>query len=111
MQIKIPKVTVKVDLGAYAAELTGETLEVWVNPPLAVLREHTEIVSLEKDTPETSDALMDWYAKIWSQGAKDNGWTRQELRELEQTDPALFGFMIRSTWEARAEHLTRKKKS
>ena len=43
MKIEIPKVVVPVDLGGYAAELTGKTLYVWVNPSMDKLKEYDDL--------------------------------------------------------------------
>jgi hypothetical protein len=112
MKINIPKVVMPVDLGEYAEELRGQMLHVWVNPPLEVLNEHAALV-----TPGTADAtetggLLAWYARIWSQGVSaETHWSVEELHTIEQQDPALLGWMISATWEARKAHTERKKKA
>ena len=109
MKIKIPKVVTPVDFGEYAEELRGQSLWVWVNPPMEVLDKHAQIVTTAGKTQ--ADDLRAWYAAIWSEGAEDTRWTVEELRELEQRDPALFGWMISETWKARRDHVDRKKKA
>lgn len=55
--------------------------------------------------------MLAWYAEIWSQGPADMAWTVSELRDLEAKDPALLGWMISQTWQARLAHVEHKKKS
>lgn len=45
MKIKIPKIVVPVDFGAYAPELAGNQLQVWVNPPMQFLQEYNDLVA------------------------------------------------------------------
>ena len=110
MKIKIPKVVAPVDFGEYTEELRGQSLWVWVNPPMEVLQLHAQIVTAKSETG--GDDLRAWYAAIWSEGIEaDTHWTADELRELERKDSALFGWMIGETWNARREHIDRKKKA
>ena len=55
MKISIPKVIMPVDLGEYAAELTGKTLQVWVNPSMRKLQEYNDLVT-ELQTNELAAA-------------------------------------------------------
>ena len=121
MKINIPKVIVGVDMGEYALELSGRMLQVWVNLPLDVLSEHLSMaarlnpalinphpaLSLEG---EGEGELLKWYAFVWSQGEVESHWTVDELKEIEQEDPAFLSWMIGATWEARKAHMDRKKK-
>jgi hypothetical protein len=121
MKIVIPKVIVGVDMGEYAPELAGRMLQVWVNLPLDVLSEHLAMaarlnpavinphpaLSLEG---EGEGELLKWYAFVWSQGEIESHWTVDELKEIEQEDPAFLSWMIGATWEARKAHMDRKKK-
>lgn len=45
MKIDIPKVIVLVELAAYAPELAGKFLHVWVNPPREKLQEYDDLVT------------------------------------------------------------------
>jgi hypothetical protein len=153
MKINIPKVIIPVDFGGYAAELAGQFLQVWVNPPQDKLKAY-EILVMELNERELSAAkqilvpdqptgepeanilkhtiarigallkirketpaqgldvqVLEWYAEMWSQGPQATQWTAQELRELEQRDPACLTWMISQTWQARRDHVERKKKS
>lgn len=45
MKINIPKVIVPVELNGYAAELAGQFLQVWVNPPQEKLKAYDALVT------------------------------------------------------------------
>jgi hypothetical protein len=64
----------------------------------------------EEKTEGVSVDLLEWYANIWSQGPADTQWTVEELRTLEESDPAFLSWMIAQTWKARGEHMEQKKK-
>ena len=119
MKINIPKVIVGVDMGEYAPELSGRMLQVWVNLPLDVLSEHLAMAArLAPSLAESAltfegdgqEGLLKWYAFVWSQGDVESHWTVDELKEIEQEDPAFLSWMIGATWEARKAHMDRKKK-
>ena len=135
MKINIPKVIVGVDMGEYAPELAGRMLQVWVNLPLDVLSEHLAMAARLNLTPSVlrtsppnipsgvfggesaltfvgdgQEGLLKWYAFVWSQGDVESHWTVDELKEIEQEDPAFLSWMIGATWEARKAHMDRKKK-
>lgn len=70
------------------------------------------IVAKKLRKPDSLDQrLLDWYAEIWSQGPAGTGWTAEELRIVEANDPAFLSWAITRTWQARAEHIDRKKKA
>jgi hypothetical protein len=110
MKIDIPKVIVSIDMGEYAPELKGRCLKVWVNPPLDVLTAHLTMAAKMTQEATTQAELLQWYADLWSQGEADSRWTLDELRAIEQDDPAFLSWMITATWEARRAHMDRKKK-
>jgi|JI8StandDraft_2_1071088.scaffolds.fasta_scaffold71226_3 hypothetical protein len=112
MKIEIPKVLATVDLGEYAPELKGKFLCVWVNLPADVLTEHFLLAAKVKaDDPNAYVELLNWYARIWSQGTAETHWTLDELRELEQRDASFLSWMISATWSKYAEHKSFKKKA
>lgn len=119
MKINIPRVVVAVDMSEYAPELAGQYLHVWVNPPLDKLGEHMMLAAQASlsPTPDPSpigggeDQLLEWYVEVWSQGPEPTHWTLEEVREIQQRDPAFLVWMIQATTTARREHLDRKKKS
>jgi hypothetical protein len=107
MDIKIPKVIQRVDMGGYSSALSGRHVCVWVNPTLAILREHDEIVKAGDDTKAFA-----WYAKVFSQDEDvSTHWTAAELEAARETDPSFWGWLVRAFWDARGEHVSKKKPS
>lgn len=113
MQITIPKIVVPVDMSEYAPELAGHWLHVWVNPPLDKLGEHMMLsAQLQVKTAGNSEEpLLAWYSEMWSQGPEPTHLPIEEIKAVQQKDPALLVWMIQSTTEARKAHMDRKKKS
>ncbi len=59
MKIRIPKVIVPVELSEYHAELAGQKLYVWINPPMAKLQAYNDLVnSLEQQELEAARQAM-----------------------------------------------------
>lgn len=56
MDIQIPKLVVTVDFGEYAPELAGQSLHVWINPPMATLAQYNDLVVAmqERDLDEAA---------------------------------------------------------
>ena len=67
-------------------------------------------IKAQKKPVGIDEKLLCWYAEMWSQGSEETRWTVAELRLLEDQDPAFLSWMIRKTWETRADHIQRKKK-
>jgi len=69
-------------------------------------------LNLKKETPADGldIKLLDWYARLWSQGPAETHWTVSELRTLEAQDPAFLSWMIGETWQALTAHKQQKKK-
>lgn len=117
MELKIPKVLQRIDLGGYDDALSGQFLTVWLNPTLSDLREHDAILEKpkegeERNVEEENAKTFAWYAKIFSKGEDTaSRWTENELMELREKDPAFWVWMLRVYWDARGEHLAKKKKS
>ena len=111
MKINIPKVLVPVDLGEYAAELAGNFLQVWVNPPLHIMQQHTDATQAAQAETGSQAPLYEWYAQQWSQHSDPaQHWTAQELEALQTNDPALLAWLIDATWQAIGAHRFKKKK-
>ena len=111
MKINIPKVIVPIDMAEYAPELAGTCLHVWVNPTLNKMNEHASLAASALSVEVlTSDNLLAWYLDLWNQGPAETHWTLEELHDLEEKDPAFLSWMITVTWNARREHMDRKKK-
>jgi hypothetical protein len=61
---------------------------------------------------EYAPKLREWYAALWSQGEnQERHWTPEELKELDETDPALFNWLRDMSQEKMREHRNRQKKS
>lgn len=131
MKYLIPKIVRPLDLAEYAPELKGHTVVVWVNPDRAFVTQRDELIEQYnlkldalKDNPEGIEefkaytfetflpGIFGWFAKLWSQGAEDDThWTVEEIRELEDADPALAEFMKRRSMQMIQEHRAKEKKS
>jgi hypothetical protein len=123
MDIKIPKITVPLDLGGYSPALAGQVLQVWVNPPLEkclqcqdVLRRSLEIekemvklqaenskdkeksTGLEQEGKELLGQIDALFSEIWSQGAEETHLTAENIckfrKESLGTDPRLFWWIV-----------------
>lgn len=131
MKIEIKKVTQDLDLGDYAEEYKGQglALKVWVNPDRGTIAERDDIqAEFDRQLQETktnnalvepflkwvveiyTPAVMDWYARLWSQGERETHWTVEELQALDERDPALFDWLKRRSVQMIVEHRTREKK-
>lgn len=111
----IPKILKVLELSDYAPELAGVRVYVWVNPPRDIRRRYPEILELLNDKANTESAgqqLMEWLALLWSQGAPDTHLTAENVAALVNldTDPALYGWLLRHTLDALIEHATGAKK-
>ena len=121
MKIDIPRVTVALDLGAYAPTLAGQTVQIWVNPTRAFLRQRSEAFALLNANEETTaearmaqfnDALLTWFAALWSQHPDTaTHWTADELRTLDEQDPALLVWLINESNARLKGHREAEKKS
>jgi len=80
---------------------------------LGAIKTMAHWVSSKKDKrPDGIDVkFLEWYAEIWSQGPEQTRWTVDELRELENQDPAFLSWMITQTWATRTAHVQGKKKA
>lgn len=106
MQIQIPRLVQPLPLADYAPELGAVTIFVWVNPPIEFLRRRETL---------TDDEIDAWWVELWSQGS-DPGtrWTAEDLQRLitetSSTDPGLWPWLARRTWELIGEHRAAAKK-
>jgi hypothetical protein len=130
MEFDIKKIIRDLPLEEYAEEYKGSTLKIWVNPDRGFIGRRdelqTEFDSRLRET-KTNNALaepfmtwvaeiytpsvMDWYARLWSQGERETHWTVEELQALDERDPALFDWLKRRSVQMIVEHRTREKKA
>lgn len=111
----IPRIVKAIELGDYAPELAGGRVYVWVNPPRDIRRRYPEILELLNDKANTESAgqqLMEWLSLIWSQGAPETHITTDDVAALVglDTDPALYGWLVKRTLDALIEHAAGGKK-
>lgn len=108
MRFQIPRLVRPLPLAEYAPELGAVTVFVWVNPP-------GEFLNRREGLDEVG--LYAWIAEMWSQG-QDPGthWTADDVRalvsgDITDTDPGLWRWLMRRTWELIAEHRAQAKKA
>jgi len=131
MKIEIMKGLQDLDLGDYADEYKGQGLavKVWVNPDRGTIAERDDIqAEFDRQLQETktnnalvepflkwvvetyTHVILNWYSRLWSQGAPDTHWSVDEMKELDKQDPALFEWMKRRSVQMIIQHRTREKK-
>lgn len=137
MKIKVPKIIKQLHLTEYAPEM-DVTIDVWVNPPRAVMLEFSRLRALSEAFPQRLSALSqeeiderrkigdgmndvgrqiaEWYATIWSQGQDaSRHWSTDEVITLMEgmtdTDPMLFVWLMVQTHRLIAAHRTDIKKA
>ncbi len=120
MPIKIPKIIRDMPLSEYAPEMGEAVLKVWVNPDRAFVKRFMDIsnttaasglfgTGIEAATgkaPDTDLLLSAWYAELLSQGPAGTQVSGEELRDLFEHDPALWGFIATKCWTLIDEHRT-----
>jgi len=131
MKFDIPKIIRPLEMSAYAEEMEGLALQVWVNPSRNIKKEfwgyQVELIGLKQElnkltaakaNPATKkvDALNErvevlhktiyaWYANIWSQASDpDTHVAVEEIEAMTDEDPALWIFMAQGTQALIEEH-------
>ena len=135
MKLNLPKLIRPIPLADYAPEMefqedgkTPAVVQVWVNPPQALLAQHGELRQradaankrLGRDAPagddlkalalelsEVGQALAALYAELWSQHADpETHWTADGVLALSanDTNPDLFGWLTSRTVRLINEH-------
>jgi hypothetical protein len=129
MKIEIRKVLRPLRLAEYAAEYGETALAVWVNPPKALGDERVALARMTYEAKlaiaeseaeseaqaagvaqlrEAGEKTLAWLAKIWSQ---EEPWSVEEITQLYESDPALYQWLLRRTFEMVDEHRSAEKKS
>ncbi len=124
MKIDIPVICADVALSEYDERLSPAVIKVWVNPTRQFLRERDEMIAgissmKTAENPVTEEvlepfnnAMMDWYARLWSKGADpETHWTADEVRVLNETDPSLFHWLLTRSGQVMREHRENEKKN
>ena len=131
MKFNVPKIIRRLEMSAYAEEMDGLALHVWVNPSrnikkafwdlqieLIGLRQELNKLMAAKAKPATKkgDALNErvngvhktiyaWYANIWSQASDtDTHVVFEEIEAMTDEDPALWTFMAQGTQALIEDH-------
>lgn len=135
-KIQIPKIVRPLRLADYAPEYGDAVIQVWVNPPRALVEEYREALELAyaaqssiaggaleeagqgealRQISAAGERIIAWMAQIWSQGYDaESHWTAAEVQELvahsEDRDPGLWPWLSAQTRNLILEHRTRAKK-
>lgn len=136
MKINVPKIIKQVNLAEYAPEI-DTSVDVWVNPPRAMMLEFYRLKALSqalserlatvpedaseqrmaigKELNDVGIELVAWHAAIWSQGQdEERHWTADEVNQLidetVNTDPMLWYWLMIQTQKLIAEHRSEIKK-
>ena len=130
MKFDIPKIVRPLEMSAYAEEMEGLALQVWVNPSRNIkndfaalqikiygLKQEIEKVLSAKKVNEkkaenlgmnvdtVNDSIYEWYANILSQSSDtDSHVSVDELKELTDEDPALWVYIATGTQALMGEH-------
>lgn len=119
MRFNIPVLTEPINLTEYAggmrnADGTPMVVQVWVNPPrrlFAAYDASVERLQAAGADPTAQRAaateLAAWYAEVWSQhpDAQTHCTPEDVLAMMElETDPRLYPWLARRTWDAIKAH-------
>jgi len=95
MKLEFAKHVVVVDLGEYMPEMSGQSIHVWVNPPMGLRLAYFEAL---KDS--NYERIYEITAEFLSQGPEDTRWTADELRDLLETsavtDPRFWSWLVQT---------------
>ena len=117
-------------MSAYAEEMDGLALHVWVNPSRNIkneffslqtkiggLKQESEKLltakkpddkkaeALAKSVEKINKSIYEWYANIWSQATDpETHVTVEEIEAMVTEDPAIWAFMARGTQALISEH-------
>jgi hypothetical protein len=120
-KFEFKKITRPVDLSNYAAEYSGASFQVWVNPSRVVLADwyemraaYVELISEAQTQPSNEAMVLElrgarfvalnarinaWLATLWSQDEDaDTHWTSEEVDQLvttmTDTDPQAWAWLL-----------------
>lgn len=133
MQITIPRIVRPIELSDYAPELAGVRVYVWVNAPrdfyarhAALLKENdelraqldsankqAEIVTLGEAVRKIGAGFVEFFCELWSQADDaETHWTVESVSALItlDTDPGLYGWLCRRSFELVLNHKALGKK-
>lgn len=123
MKFNIPVIIRPLALKDYAPEMEAVIFQVWVNPPRAVLSKYWQAqTDLAHDIKEKNvdnvdsiiSAVQEFAVEVWSKGDEDSRWTIEEVIQLwehcQETDPALWAWLIGNTINMIQDHRNDVKK-
>jgi hypothetical protein len=132
MQIKLPKIIKPLKISEYAPG-SEEEIQVWVNPPVALLQEYDKTIAtarelieksvdaqkgktfndklkreIEAQSEEAGTAQIKILSEIWSQGPKLTHYSVEEIKKLiegtRDADPMFWLWLKDKTIQLIAEH-------
>lgn len=96
MEIRIPEIHETIALADYAPEFGEQTISVWVNPPLNLIKSIAELDDqvAEGFSDEIAEQFLATLGQLW-------GWPAEDVRKLyehaQDTTPALFTWLVIKT--------------
>ncbi len=122
-----PKVVRALDLGAYGPEYEGLALGVWVNPPREIRETYVQVSGDIRDLVRVIDdkaneaehleklkaastRMLDWLAIVLGQGEEETRCSREQLEELADASPGLYGWILHSAYWSIMDYRANKKK-
>lgn len=133
MNIVIPRIVRPIELSEYAPELDSVRVYVWVNAPRDFYARHSELMkendalraqfdgttapdklaAMGNDLQRIGSEFVEFFRELWSQGKDpETHWTTESVSELIMldTDPELYGWLCRRSFELVLDHKARGKK-
>jgi len=131
MKFDIPKIIRPLEMSAYAEEMEGLALQVWVNPTRNIKNDFTDlqvsliglrvdieellaaenaadkkVETLNKKVDVVNVSIYEWYSNILSQSSDpDARVSVDDLKEIEAEDPALWIYIATGIQALIGEHL------
>ena len=126
MPIQIPPIYQKLDLREYNEAMPAQFAQIWLNPPLGIVRERADIaretirILQEMEGEAQMQALEDlrprrhaWLVSVLNHGAEDaKRWTPDlfEIDQAYEASPDFVRWLTEHVSSALDEHLSREKK-
>ena len=131
MKFNVPKIIRRLEMSAYAEEMDGLALHVWVNPSRNIKKAfwdlQIELIGLKQELSKLMDAksepaakkvdalnervdgihktIYEWYENIWGQASDPNTHVAvEEIDAMADEDPALWIFMAQGTQALIEDH-------
>ena len=134
MKFNIPKIIKSLEMSEYDEAMKGLALRVWVNPPSGVHASYwkfqaslaklskkleslkdsdtKEVVDINTEIENVNQEIFAWYSNIWSQDEDpDTHVSVEEIENMTDEDPALWGFVATGTTRMIREHRDNQRKN